>query len=73
MFFLCGYVVGIKCICFDYGYYEIFNLDYVYLVDLIKILIFEMMEKGIWIFEKDYVFDVIVYVIGFDVIIGILI
>lgn len=72
MFIFCSYVFGMKCVCLEFGYYEIFNVDYVYLVDFKKMLFVEIIFIGVCILEIEYFFDVIVYVIGYDVMMGVL-
>ena len=61
---------GSKRALMDTNYFETYNRENVYLVDLRQTPIQEITAKGIKTSEEDYEFDVIVFATGFDAMTG---
>lgn len=60
------YFYGCKCFIFYDEYLFMFNLLYVYLVDMVFKGVKEINECGVVYDGKEYFFDVLIYVIGFE-------
>ena len=64
------YPAGAKRMCVDSGYYEVFNLPHVRLVNVSKTPIRAITATGVRTSEADFDADVIVYATGFDAMTG---
>lgn len=64
------YALGTKRISLENGYFEIFNRDNVYLVDVNATSIEEVTEKGIKTSEKEWDFDYVICATGYDAVTG---
>ena len=62
--------IGCKRLCADTNYYETYNRDNVFLVDVNENPIERIVEKGVKTTNKTYEFDIIIYAIGFDAMTG---
>jgi cyclohexanone monooxygenase len=62
--------VGTKRPCLDTGYFNVFNMPNVRLVDLRKTDITEITPKGIKTTQEEFEFDIIIYATGFDAMTG---
>jgi cation diffusion facilitator CzcD-associated flavoprotein CzcO len=65
-----GYPIGTKRICVDTGYYETYNRDNVWLVDLRETPIERITPTGLRTSEREYEFDTLVLATGFDAMTG---
>lgn len=61
---------GLRRVPMETGYYEAYNRDNVYLVDLNRTPIERVTEKGVLTSEKEYEFDLLIYATGFDAVTG---
>ncbi|MCH9757367.1 MAG: alpha/beta hydrolase fold domain-containing protein [Gammaproteobacteria bacterium] len=64
------YAVFTKRLCFDTHYYQTYNLSHVRLVNLKKEPILSITEQGIDTVSQSFLFDMIVYAVGFDAMTG---
>ena len=62
--------IGCKRLCADTNYYETYNRNNVFLVDVNENPIERIVEKGVRTTNKTYEFDIIIYAIGFDAMTG---
>ena len=62
--------IGCKRLCADTNYYETYNRDNIFLVDVNENPIERIVDKGVKTTNKTYEFDIIIYAIGFDAMTG---
>jgi len=65
-----GYPILTKRLCADTNYYETYNRPNVKLVDISKIPIDRLTKAGLLVGGTEYIFDDIIFALGFDAITG---